>query len=64
METNLTILSVDFFSHFLERPTLIQSQINIIILEFEYLYSQKMPSEKAFIDMSRVFLVAYSRICP
>jgi uncharacterized protein YecE (DUF72 family) len=56
MEPNPAFLSSELFNHFLERLAPIKGQVAAIILEFEYLNRQKMPSQEVFIEKLQTFL--------
>jgi len=53
---NPAFLSTELYGHFLESLEPIKNQVGAIILEFEYLNRQKMPSQATFIDLLGAFL--------
>jgi len=64
MEPNPAFLSPELFGHFCERLAPIRDQVGAIILEFEYLNRQKMPSQQTFIEKLRSFLDRVPRDIP
>jgi uncharacterized protein YecE (DUF72 family) len=64
MEQNPAVLSTELFGHFYERLAPLHNQIGAVILEFEYLNRQKMPSQAAFIEKLRGFLNRVPRDIP
>jgi uncharacterized protein YecE (DUF72 family) len=64
MEPNPAFLSAELFGHFLERLAPIKGQVGAVILEFEYLNRQKMPSQEAFLEKLAAFVGRIPRDLP